>query len=393
MTSSFAIRNATKIDANGMVPHFWMVVTGESIAATGTRDADFVDAANRFGIKESSIIDADGHYLTPGYIDMHSHGAAGGDFDTSENTIIAARNYHLSHGTTRQLASLITNPLDTMAANISRVASVMKSRSDILGIHLEGPFISPKHKGAHDPTCLLDPTDDAIDTLLNAAPGAIKQVTIAPELSHGMSGVQRLAAAGVIPAVGHTDATYSQAKEAFEDGAGILTHIYNAMNGIHHRAPGPILAAAENRDVTVELINDGFHVQDPPVRLAFTMNPHRIAFVTDSMAATGCPDGPYKLGKLDVNVVDGHARLVSNGAIAASTLTLDVAVRRAITEVGISPVDAVEAATHVPATTLGFGERFGMIEPGFDADILLLTPDWNVEHTWCGGTRAEDIVR
>lgn len=414
MHTSFAIRNATKIDASGMLPHFWMVVDGGKIAAVGTSDGDFDAAARRAGIVDSSaavgagagagsdtgtvidasaVINATGRYLVPGYIDMHSHGAAGGDFDTSTNTIIAGRNYHLQHGTTRQLASLITNPLDVMETNIRRVASVMESRPDILGMHLEGPFLSPLHKGAHDPACLKDPTDDVVDRLLDAAPGAIRQITIAPELPHGMSGIAHMAARGVIPAVGHCDADYAQARSAFQAGAGILTHIYNAMNGIHHRAPGPIPAAVENPNVTVELINDGFHVQDPAVRIAFDLAPHRIAFVTDSMAATGCPDGPYKLGNLDVQVVDGHARLVSNGAIAGSTLTLETAVQRAITEVGISPVAAVEAATHVPAATLGFGERFGMIEPGFDADVLLLDADWSVKHTWCGGMRAEDIVR
>lgn len=170
-----------------------------------------------------------------------------------------------------------------------------------------------------------------------------------PRTAHGISAIRQFAAAGVVPAVGHCDADYETAKAGFDAGAGIMTHMFNAMNGLHHREPGPIPAAVEDPRVTIELINDGFHVQDPMVSLSFRFAPHRTAFVTDAMAATDCPDGAYKLGALDVNVVGGHARLVSNGAIAGSTLLLEVAVRRAVCELGFSPVDAVEAATLTPA--------------------------------------------
>ncbi|EIJ23835.1 amidohydrolase domain protein [Bifidobacterium longum subsp. longum 35B] len=173
--------------------------------------------------------------------------------------------------------------------------------------------------------------------------------------------------------------------------------MFNAMNGLHHREPGPIPAAVEDPRVTIELINDGFHVQDPMVSLSFRFAPHRTAFVTDAMAATDCPDGAYKLGALDVNVVDGHARLVSNGAIAGSTLLLEVAVRRAVDELGFSPVDAVEAATLTPAKAFGFdrpnpvtGAPIGLIAPGFAADFNLADPaDWTVEQVWCAGRKLK----
>jgi N-acetylglucosamine-6-phosphate deacetylase len=168
------------------------------------------------------------------------------------------------------------------------------------------------------------------------------------------------------------------------------------MNGLHHRNPGPIPAAVEDPRVSIELINDGFHVQDPMLRLGFAFAPHRTAFVTDAMSATGCPDGHYKLGELDVNVVDGHARLVSNGAIAGSTLLLERSVQRAVQVLGISPADAVEAATLTPARTFGLdrpnpltGHPLGLLRPGYAADALLLDPaDWAVRHVWCAGRKV-----
>ena len=177
----------------------------------------------------------------------------------------------------------------------------------MLGSHLEGPFLALARKGAHDPECLKDPVPELVEQLLDAADGSLRQITIAPELPHGIDAIGRFAAAGVVPAVGHCDADYDMAKRGFDAGAGIITHMFNAMNGLHHREPGPIPAAVADPRVTIEIINDGFHVQDPMVRLGFGFAPRRTAFVTDAMAATDCPDGPYKLGALDVNVV-GRAR-------------------------------------------------------------------------------------
>ena len=245
---------------------------------------------------------------------------------------------HAVHGTTRAGAVADHNPIDVICANLKNVRAKMDERPDVLGAHLEGPFLALARKGAHDPECLKDPVPELVDELLGAADGCIRQITIAPELPHGISAIKQFTKAGVVPAVGHCDADYETAKAGFDAGAGIMTHMFNAMNGLHHRKPGPIPAAVEDPRVTIELINDGFHVQDPMVKLGFEFAPHRTAFVTDAMAATDCPDGPYKLGALDVNVVDGHARLVSNGAIAGSTLLLEVAVQRAVNELGISPV-------------------------------------------------------
>lgn len=417
-----AIRGARKVDAGGVRDNYWVVsdargviVAAGQAGANGSGEEEFEHACRTVDIdpaSRESVIDADGRILTPGYVDIHAHGAWEKSFDDGPEGIDVARAGHAVHGTTRQVLSLITNPMDVICRNIRTVREKMASgRPDILGCHLEGPFLALKRKGAHDPNCLKDPTPDLVDEMLEASGvsgaaatragrhagvgrlGCIRQITIAPEYEHGLDAIRRFRAAGVVPAVGHCDADYATAKAGFDAGAGIMTHMFNAMNGLHHREPGPIPAAVEDPRVTIELINDGFHVQDPMVRLSFGFAPHRIAFVTDSMAATGCPDGAYKLGELDVNVVDGHARLVSNGAIAGSTLTLEVAVQRAVLELGFDPADAVEAATLTPARAFGFerpnpvtGAPLGFVAPGFAADFNLLDPaSWAVERVWCAG--------
>ena len=389
----FAIRGARRVDARGVLPHAWLVSDGRSITAVGDSDPDFESACRRSGVGPSGVVDAEGLVMTPGYVDIHAHGAWGRSFDDGPDGVRRARAGHLEHGTTRQVLSLITNPIDVVCGNLDVVRGMMDGRPDMLGTHLEGPFLAMSRKGAHDPKCLVDPTPDLVERILDAADGCLRQITIAPELPHGIDAIGRFAAAGVVPAVGHCDAGYDTARRAFDSGARIMTHMFDAMNGLHHREPGPIPAAVEDPRVVIELINDGFHVQDPMVRLGFGFAPHRTAFVTDAMAATDCPDGSYRLGGLDVDVEDGHARLASNGAIAGSTLLLEMAVARAVSELGISPVDAVEAATLTPAKAIGLDRRndvtgnpLGLLAPGYAADVLLVEPDdWTVRHVWCDG--------
>lgn len=392
---AFAITNVSIVDARGIVPNAWILVKDGVILETGILKDELTAAITSYGLSESdlSIVDGCGSFATPGYIDLHAHGAWEHSFDDGAEGIAIARAYHMLHGTTRQVLSLITNPLDVMQENLRTVKHVMQTRPDVLGSHLEGPFLALSRKGAHDPNCLVDPTPERVEALLEAADGTLRQITLAPERAHGMEAIKRFVKAGVIPAVGHCDADYNTARAAFNAGSTLMTHMFNAMNGIHHRKPGPIPAALEDPRVTIELINDGFHVENPVLQMAFNAAPNRIAFVTDAMAATGCADGAYKLGALDVQVTGGHARLVSNGAIAGSTLTLDVAIKRAVKELGIGLPAAIAAATINPARAIGVDRKnnittapLGLVEKGYSADLLLLNSGTlDVEHVWLEG--------
>ena len=249
----------------------------------------------------------------------------------------------------------------------------------MLGSHLEGPFLAPgAQRGAHDARFLREPQPEAVEELIGAARGTLRTATIAPELPNALESIGVLIEAGVVVGVGHTAADYAQAARAFEVGARLLTHAFNAMEGIHHRAPGPVMAAIENRDVTLELILDGLHVHPPVAGLLFREAPGRVALVTDAMAAAGASDGDYRLGDLNVTVHDGLAVLSGTHTIAGSTLTQDVALRNAVTLVGVDPVDAVTALTRTPARVLGEDHRFGRLHTGYVADAVLLDHEWRV---------------
>ena len=241
----FAVHGATIVDARGMTKNGWLVSDGRSIVETGCAETDFETdfetACRLVHVEQDHIVNANGMVMTPGYVDIHSHGAWGSSFDDGEKGI-TARAGHMAHGTTRQVLSLITNPIDVICGNLKTVHDMMPDRPDILGAHLEGPFLAMSRKGAHDPNCLVDPTPDLVSRMLDAADGCLRQITIAPELPHGIDAIRRFFLAGVVPAVGHCDADYQTARKGFDAGAGIMTHMFNAMNGLHHRDPGPIPA-------------------------------------------------------------------------------------------------------------------------------------------------------
>jgi N-acetylglucosamine-6-phosphate deacetylase len=212
-------------------------------------------------------------------------------------------------------------------------------------------------------------------------------VTLAPEMPGGMDALRQFVDASVVVAVGHCAADYDAAIAAFDAGASILTHAFNAMPGIHHRAPGPVAAAMDCHGVTLEVINDGVHVHPAVVRLAFEGAAGRIALITDAMAATGSADGQYQLGTLRVTVTDGVARLADGGSIAGSTLTLDTALRLAVTSVGLPVEVAVQALTETPARAIGRERDLGALAPGFAADAVLLDADFTVQGVWAAGSR------
>jgi N-acetylglucosamine-6-phosphate deacetylase len=276
------------------------------------------------------------------------------------------------------VASTVTESLDFLAKQAALLSELVE-QGDLAGIHFEGPFISPCRKGAHDESLLRHPDPADVRALVAAARGAARMVTLAAELPGGIDSVRLLADLGVIAAVGHTDATYEQTVEAIDAGATVATHLFNAMPPLQHREPGPIAALLEDERVTVELINDGTHLHPSVLELAFgSAGAARVALITDAMDAAGFGDGLYDLGPLKVEVRQGVARLVEGGSIAGSTLTLDTAFKRAVTLDGIALPDAVQAISANPARLLGLSDRIGSLEPGKDADLVVLDADYEV---------------
>lgn len=375
--------HSARLVTEGRVHHNgWVRFDDSRVAATGVGD-DWQAAVA--GDPTASVVDADGAWLTPGFVDIHVHGGAGASFDDGATSIRTALDLHQRHGTTRAVVSLVTARVDVLADRTSVVASLMPSDPRILGSHLEGPFLDVAHKGAHDPALLRSATPQTISQLLDAGRGTIRQVTLAPELPGGLDAVRAFAEAGVAVAVGHTGADYAQTLAAFAAGASILTHAFNGMDGIHHRAPGPVAAATRTPGVTIEMINDGVHVHPEVVRIAFASAPGRLALITDAMAAAGSTDGDYLLGGLAVTVHEGIARLADGGSIAGSTLTLDDALRRAVNESGIAVEDAVLALTETPAAAVGRSADLGRLAPGYLADAVLLDEDFTVLQVWSAG--------
>ncbi|WP_431996647.1 N-acetylglucosamine-6-phosphate deacetylase [Streptomyces fungicidicus] len=327
----------------------------------------------------AETVDVSGHWVVPGFVDIHNHGGGGASFagGTAEDVLQGVRTHRL-HGTTTVVASAVTGDLDFLARHAGMLAELAQ-QGDIAGIHFEGPFISPCRKGAHDEGLLRDPDPAEVRKLIDAAHGQARMMTLATELPGGLDSVRLLAEHGVIAAVGHTDATYEQTLQAIDAGATVATHLFNAMPPLGHRAPGPITALLEDERITVELINDGTHLHPAALQLAFHhAGRERVAFITDAMDAAGFGDGRYMLGPMEVEVADGVARLVEGGSIAGSTLTLDRAFKRAVTVDGLPVEDVVAAISANPARLLGVDDRTGSLEPGKDADLVILDASFDL---------------
>ncbi|MEW1700169.1 N-acetylglucosamine-6-phosphate deacetylase [Streptomyces sp. NPDC091278] len=350
----------------GIVENGRVIVDGDRIAGSSPEGTPTVDLT--------------GHWLVPGFVDMHNHGGGGASFTSGTvDEVLKGIHTHRLHGTTTVVASFVTGEMGFLTQRAG-LLSELAEQGELAGLHFEGPFISPCRKGAHDETLLRDPDPAEVRKLIDAARGQAKMVTLATELPGGLDSVRLLAEHGVIAAIGHTDASYEQTVAAIDAGATVATHLYNAMPALGHRAPGPIAALLEDERITVELINDGTHLHPAALELAFHhAGPGRVAFITDAMDAAGFGDGRYMLGPLEVEVKDSVARLVEGGSIAGSTLTLDRAFKRAATIDGL-PVEAVVRAISAnPARLLGVYDRVGSLEPGKDADIVVLDAEFELK--------------
>ena len=340
----------------------WLAASAGRIAGIGTGTPP-----------EGEHVDLAGALVVPGFIDTHCHGGGGGSFSSAESKeILRAIAAHRRHGTTTMLASLVSEPIRALVDQQAALRELVED-GELAGIHLEGPFIAEARCGAHDPAVLLEPDAAAVDALLRAGRGAVRMVTLAPELAGGVRAVRQLTEAGVIAAIGHTDATEEQIRPAIDAGATVGTHLFNGMRPLHHREPGPIGALLDDERVTVELICDLVHVHPTILRLAATYAGRgRTVLITDAMSATDAADGRYHLGRLEVDVRDGVATVAETGALAGSTLTMDAAFRNLVRGAGLGVLDAVRATSGRPAELLGIGDRTGSLRTGLAADLVVL---------------------
>ncbi|MGW0213786.1 N-acetylglucosamine-6-phosphate deacetylase [Micromonospora chokoriensis] len=331
----------------------------------------------------------DGHWILPGFVDMHTHGGGGHTFTTGDaEEARAAADFHLAHGTTSLLASLVSAPFELMRSATEAFTPLVEE-GVLAGVHFEGPYLSATRCGAQNPEYLRDPSTDELTELIKLGRGAVRMVTLAPERDGALEAIRLLASQRVVAAVGHTDATYEQTQAAVAAGASVGTHLFNGMRQVHHREPGPVVALLDAPTVICELVADGVHLHDGMLTyVAATAGPDRAALITDAMAAAGMADGEYELGGQAVTVTDGVARLARDGAIAGSTLTMDAALRHAV-NAGIPIADAARMVATTPARAIGLGDRVGALQVGLRADLVVLDDDLNVVRVLRGGSWVE----
>jgi N-acetylglucosamine-6-phosphate deacetylase len=361
-----------------------IVVEGSRITGLGHRDTISVP---------TGAIDyvAAGMTVVPGFVDVHIHGAGGHDvMEGSTRALDRITSLLARHGTTSLVATTVTAPVEETRRSLEGIARYIRAhenadevrpesrpQAEIVGIHLEGPFLSKARRGVHPPEALARPSIETLDKFVEAADGLVRILTVAPELPDAMKMIAHAAARKIVVALGHTDADYDQARAAIEAGARHSVHFYNAMRPFSHRDPGIVGAILTDPEVTTEVIADLVHVAGPAIQVLLGAKGFdTVLLASDGIAATGMADGRYRLGNFEVTVKHGIAQN-SEGKLAGSTLTLDRALRN-VMALGVCLKDAVRMATILPARRIGLAGKKGLIAEGADADLVVLTPDMRV---------------
>ena len=333
------------------------------------------------------IIDARGRYLAPGLIDLQLNGALGHDFTQSPDSIWTVAAELPRFGVTGFLPTIITSPLSKTA----QAQQVLADRpteyvgAEPFGLHVEGPFLNPEKKGAHNPNHILSPELISLDSLSAwQKDDGVWLVTLAPEIDGALPMIEKLVGQGVIVSAGHSMATLAEARAGFAAGICYVTHLFNAMPPLHHREPGLVAAALADESITIGLIPDGVHVHPDLVKLVWQLAPNRVNGVTDGMGAMGMPAGEYILGDYEVLVSDREARLPS-GTLAGSIVLPMQVVKNLVLYTQCGLPDAIHSMTAVPAYLMGIGDRKGRVETGYDADLILFDGAFNLEKTLIGG--------
>ena len=375
-------------------PRLITATAGSPIAAPGyvAMAGGVVTAVGRGDPPRAPDIALPGGVLLPGLVDLQVNGYFGEEFLTADADGWARVITRLPQtGTTAFLPTFITAPPGVLTAGLRAAAALipaLPAGARVLGVHVEGPFISPRWKGAHNEAWITEPSAGAVAELLDAGRGVLRLVTLAPERPGGMSAVTRLTEAGVLVSVGHSDATARQVAEAADHGARMVTHLFNAQRPMHHREPGVVGQALTDERLTSGLIADMHHVSPQVCVLAFRAAPGRICAVTDAAACAGMPPGSYQLGgePIELPPGDGEPPVRGDGTLAGSGLRMDAAVGN-LAAAGIGLVEAVSAATRVPADLIGRPD-LGRIAPGAAADLAWLGDDMRMRATWIGGEQV-----
>ena len=348
------------------------------------------------------IVDAKGMYLSPGFIDIHLHGAGGYDtMDGNTEALEGIAKVIVKHGTTAFLPTTMTVSIPEINQTLHAIKAFMKDRAQekrtqltrgnrkidgaqVLGAHLEGPFVNPEAIGAQNPKYLLLPSIRDYDEIVKGGEDIVVSMTLAPELNSAKELIQYVTSKGIVCCAGHTGATYAEMIKATEWGISHVTHLYNAMTPFNHREPG-VVGAAFDTHLTAETISDGIHVSYPALRIAYKQkSTDEMLLVTDAMMACCMPEGKYALGKQEVYLKDGAARL-ENGALAGSVLTLDQAIYNVYHHCNLPLHEVIKMATYNPAKFCKVEGRKGVIEEGYDADLVLFDEEIQVKRVWIKG--------
>ncbi|MFJ6044613.1 MULTISPECIES: N-acetylglucosamine-6-phosphate deacetylase [Brachybacterium] len=382
-TADLALRGTAVLE-QGLVPDALVLCAGERILWAGPA----AHAPAGLLPEDDRVLEHDGLIL-PGLVDLHCHGGGGASFPDSEGAeeMLAAVLEHRRHGTTSLVASLVTADAATLREKVAQLAGLHRD-GEIAAIHLEGPFLSEARRGAQNPAHLTDGDPALVRELAEIAGGALATMTVAPESAGADEVIDVLAGSGAVPSLGHTDGGSAEMTRAVDRSIAALrrrrgrsplptaTHLFNGMRPIHHRDPGPALAAldaASRGEMVVEVIADGVHLDARTVAHVFSIAAEdSVVLVTDAMAAAGMADGRYRLGALDVTVEEGVATLTEGGAIAGGTAHLVEVLRLAVLEAGVELVAAVRAASTVPARVLGLEDEIGSLAAGRRADVLMV---------------------
>lgn len=392
MEKQMIIENGKILFPDGIIREGYLICAGGRILEIGAGTLQFSSTRNIH-----DIVDAAGHYIVPGFIDMHTHGAGGFDFmDATVEAYLGAAEMHAKHGTTALLPTTLTSTNEELFHTFevyNTVKPLNKKGATFLGLHLEGPYFSFNQKGAQDPKFLRNPSPDEYMKILDATDDIIRW-SLAPELEGALEFGRVLKSRKILPSIAHTDAIYEEAVEAYAAGFTHITHMYSCMSTITrrnaYRYAGVIEAAYMMDDMTVEIIADGVHLPKSLLQFVYKFKgPDKIALVTDSMRAAGMPDGPSTLGSIrggqEVIVEDGVAKLPDRTAFAGSVATADRLVRTMIQVAEVPLSEAVRMITSTPARILGINNRKGALAVGMDADIVIMDDDIQIKSTIIGG--------